>query len=126
MIDGLLSNDAVMQNKRRNKMVESEVRLSASQLRVRPSQWVELAGQSELRPLGPIELALEVWWQAWEWQKWWEKNIRTPGVRDPGLLAVGARLQLRCANQLVQLYRHVSAPRRGSVQSRTPVFHSGT
>ena len=61
MIDGLLSNDAVMQNKRRNKMVESEVRLLASQLRVRPGQWVELAGQSDLRPLGPIELALEVW-----------------------------------------------------------------
>ena len=49
-----------------------------------------------------------------------------PGVRDSGLLAVGARLQLRFANQLVQLYRHVSAPRRGSVQRRTPVFHSGT
>ena len=79
LIDGLFPNDAVLQNKRRNKMVESEERLLASQLCVRLCQWVELSGQSELRPLGPIELALEVWWQASEWQKWWEKNIRTPG-----------------------------------------------
>ena len=42
MIDGLFSNDAVMQNKRRNKMVESDTIASAPREEVQLTQNVEI------------------------------------------------------------------------------------
>ena len=48
LIDGLFSNDAVMQNKRRNKMVESDTIASAPREKVQLTQNVEITDKMYL------------------------------------------------------------------------------
>jgi len=114
ILEGLLQSPVIRQNSLKFNIVECEARLLASQLRTRPGQWVELQHTLLVNTLGPNELALEAWRQVSMCQIWWEKDMRTPGVQDPGLLAVGPRLtclELRAKAQLVNLYSQMSAPR---------------
>ena len=119
VIEEMLRDASVRSNSLRFYLIQAELRLLASKMRMREREWVDHhsvrgTAKTKLSQAGPIDLALDAWKLAATASKWAETDLRTPSSQELSLLWIVPMLgdlQLRCVDQISSLFRSIGAPR---------------